>query len=265
MTKGPFGVASLLLFLSSCMPSAMPAPTATPVLIQIEQTDAPTLQILFIGNSHMYTNNLPMIFTRLASAGGHRVEADMAAKTGYLLEEHVADPDTLKKINGGKWDIVILQENSNIPQVPSKRDEQMYPAARALSRRISSLGAQTIFFMTWADPWAVADGRFEDFVEEQARITAAYWNIAQELDALVAPVGVAFEESLRQRRDLFLWKDTDYLHASHRGTYLAACVLYALIYRQSPEGLPYRSGLTEDTAQHLQSIAAQTVLTNSAD
>jgi hypothetical protein len=264
LTKGPFLVASLLLFLSSCTPSAVPAPTATPMSTQIAQIDAPTLQILFIGNSHMYTNNLPSMFTKLANAGGHPVEADMAAKTGYLLEEHVEDPDTLNKINESKWDIVILQENSNIPQVPSKRDEQMYPAARALNRRIRSIGAQTILFMTWADPWAVADGRFDDFVDEQARITAAYRNIAQELDALVAPVGVAFEQSLRQRRDLFLWKDTDYLHASHRGTYLAACVLYALIYRQSPERLPYRSGLTEDTTRHLQSIAAQTVLTDSA-
>ncbi len=53
LTKGPFGVASLLLFTRSCAPSAVPAPTAPPMSTQIEHTDAPALQILFIGNTHM--------------------------------------------------------------------------------------------------------------------------------------------------------------------------------------------------------------------
>ena len=257
-------VASLLLLLSSCAPSAVPTPTAAPAPTPTQQSDLATLQILFIGNSHMYTNHLPRMFARLAEAGGHPVKADMAAKAGYLLEEHVTDPDTSKKLDSAKWDIVVLQENSNIPQVASKRDEQMYPAARTLNQRIESIGAQTIFFMTWASAWKIADDRFDDFVEEQALITAAYQTIAQELDALLAPAGVAFETSLRQRRDLFLWKDNDYLHANHRGTYLGACVVYALIFRESPEGLSYKDGLTEDTARFLQSIAAEVVLADSA-
>jgi len=256
-------VASLLLLLSSCALSGGPTPTAAPEPTPTQQSDLATLHILFIGNSHMYTNDLPRMFARLAEAGGHPVKADMAAKAGYLLEEHVTDPDTSKKLDSAKWDIVVLQENSNIPQVASKRDEQMYPAARTLNQRIESIGAQTIFFMTWASAWKIADDRFDDFVEEQALITAAYQTIAQELDALLAPAGVAFETSLRQRRDLFLWKDNDYLHANHRGTYLGACVVYALIFRESPEGLSYKDGLTEDTARFLQSIAAEVVLADS--
>jgi hypothetical protein len=211
----------------------------------------------------MYTNDLPRMFARLAEAGAHPVKADMAAKAGYLLEEHVTDPDTLKKLDSAKWDIVVLQENGNIPQVASKRDQQMYPAGRTLNQRIESIGAETIFFMTWASAWKVADDRFDDFVEEQALISAAYETIAQELDALAAPAGIAFETSLRRRRDLFLWKDNDYLHANHRGTYLSACVVYALIFQESPEGLSYKDGLTEDTGRFLQSIAAEVVLADS--
>jgi hypothetical protein len=256
--------ASLLLLLSSCAPSAVPAPTATPAPTPTQQSDLETLQILFIGNSHMFTNNLPAMFARLAEASGHPVKADMAAKAGYLLEEHVTDPDTSEKLDSADWDIVVLQENGNIPQVASKRDAQMYPAARTLNQRIESIGAETMFFMTWGSAWKIADDRFDDFVAEQALITAAYQTIAQELDALLAPAGIAFETSLRHRRDLFLWKDNDYLHANHRGTYLGACVVYALIFRESPEGLGYRDGLAEDTARFLQGIAAEVVLTNPA-
>ena len=96
----------------------------------------------------MYTNNLPEMFTKLAEAGGFAVRADMAAKLGYLLEEHVADPDTSMKIDSAEWDIVFLQENAGVPRLPFRRDEQMYPAARILHQRIDSIGAQTIFFMT---------------------------------------------------------------------------------------------------------------------
>ena len=79
----------------------------------------------------------------------------------------------------------------------------------------------------------------------------------------MAPVGIAFQESLRQRRDLFLWL-FDHVHANRMGTYLAACVVYATVYRQSPEGLSYGAGLPEDTVRFLQSVAAETGLTASA-
>jgi hypothetical protein len=46
------------------------------------------------------------------------------------------------------------------------------------------------------------------------------------------------------------------------GTYLAACVFYAAIYAKSPEGLGYRADLPKETAQFLQTIANQTVLTD---
>ncbi|NIO68117.1 MAG: hypothetical protein GTN71_03430 [Anaerolineae bacterium] len=259
MTKRLCWIASLLLFLSSCAPSAG-TPSADPTSTQ--QSDPVTLQILFIGNSHMYTNNLPRMFARLAEAGGHKANVDMAAKTGYSLEDHVTDSDTLEKIDSAKWDIVVLQENMFIPGVESKRNEHMFPAARFLDQKIRNNGAQTIFFMTWASAWHIADNRLADFVDDQARISVGYQTIAQELDAPVAPVGIAFEKSLQQRPDLFLWKGDDYLHANGMGTYLAACVLYAFIYRESPEGLSYMPR-PEDTARFLQSIAAQTVLTDS--
>ncbi len=38
-----------------------------------------------------------------------------------------------------------------------------------------------------------------------------------------------------------------------------ACVFYADIFRQSPEGLSYQANLPADTAQALQKVAADTV------
>src|SRR5208282_4563589 len=73
------------------------------------------LRILFIGNSYTYRNDLPRMFARLANAGGHEVETDMVATGSFTLSNHLASSHTLKKIKSGKWDWVVLQEQSTIP------------------------------------------------------------------------------------------------------------------------------------------------------
>lgn len=274
MLKRSCLVLLLSLLLGACAPAALTptptptvsptrvptvAPTVTPSPTPAPTVDPVTLQILFIGNSQTYTNDLPKMFARLAKAGGHEADVDMSTKDGYLLREHVTDPDTLKKLAAAEWDIVVLQENGNIPRDESKLGEYMYPAARALDQMVKDRDARTVFYMTWAEPWLVLTGAFDDFFAQQVRVSTVHRTIAQELGADVAPVGDAFARSLQGRPDLLFWQN-DKIHPNHRGTYLAACVFYALIYQQSPEGLSYRAGLSEDTVQFLQSIAAETVL-----
>lgn len=264
----------LSLLLGACAPVApTPTPTVSPTAVPTVAPTVPpsptptlaptmdpvTLQILFIGNSQTYTNDLPKMFARLARSGGHVADVDMTAKPGYLLKEHVVDPDTLKKLGGAEWDIVVLQENSNIPRDESRVGDYMYPAARTLGQMVKDQGARTILYMTWAEPWYVFTDELDNFLAEQVRVSAVHRTIALELGADVAPVGDAFARSLQKRPDLPFWQN-DKIHPNYRGTYMAACVFYALIYQQSPEGLSYKAGLSDDTAQVLQSVAAETVL-----
>jgi hypothetical protein len=93
----------------------------------------------------------------------------------------------------------------------------------------------------------------------QAQVQAGYMEIADELDAIVAPAGIAWQNSLAQEPGPDLWQG-DGIHPSVAGTYLSACVFYAVIFQQSPEGLPYRAGLTIETARLLQQVAAEVVL-----
>jgi len=63
----------------------------------------------------------------------------------------------------------------------------------------------------------------------------------------------------RQDPQLNLWQD-DGSHPNEQGTYLAACVFYAVIFQKSPEGLSFTAQVPSETAGTLQKIAAQTVL-----
>ena len=85
--------------------------------------------------------------------------------------------------------------------------------------------------MTRCDTWAR-----QNRPETQASLTDAFLDLAEELDAVVAPVGIAWQDARREEPDLSLYF-RDGSHPDPTGTYLAACVFYAAFFGQSPEGL----------------------------
>jgi hypothetical protein len=224
-------------------------------------TGTSPVRILFIGNSLTFQNNLPEVFAELAQSGGYDVEVDMSAYGGWTLSDHAASPLTRDKIEL-KWDFVILQEQSVIPCMASEREQYMYPAVRTLYSMITDKGSTPILFMTWGRRNGFPDAGYSTFNKMQAEIYSGYMAIGDELDILVAPVGSAWLRALEKDVQLNLW-ETDGIHPSREGTYLSACVFYTTIFRQSPEGLLYTAGLSEEIAQVLQAAAAETVLQSS--
>ena len=221
----------------------------------------PCTRILFIGNSYTYVNDLPTMFAELAGAGGHPIETGMSAQGGWALEDHVKSADTIDTIKSSRWNYVVLQEQSEIPSVQDWRTQNMYPAARILVQDIRDIGAAPIFFVTWAHSSGLPTAGMQNYQSMQFQIDAGYLGIAQELNVPESPVGFAWLELWRQDPQLNLWQ-ADGSHPNEMGTYLAACVFYSVIFRQSPEGLSFTAGLPAETAKLLQNIAAQTVLTD---
>jgi hypothetical protein len=221
----------------------------------------PCTRVLFIGNSYTYVNDLPTMFAELAGAGGHRVETGMAAQGGWTLANHVNSSDTLEQIKSSEWNYVVLQEQSEIPSIQQYRTQQMYPAARVLVRDIRNIDATPIFFETWAHRDGWPENGLQNYESMQYQIDNGYLGIAQELNVTVASVGFAWMTVRRQDPQLDLWQD-DGSHPTEQGTYLAACVFYSVIFRQSPEGLTFTAQLPKETAQLLQKSAADIVLNN---
>ncbi|TMD87517.1 MAG: hypothetical protein E6I78_02265, partial [Chloroflexi bacterium] len=108
---------------------------------------APCTRVLFIGNSYTSVNDLPSVFANLARSGGHRVDAGKATADGARLADHASSSSTAAAITSAKWNVVVLQEQSQIPAVEQFRQAQMYPAARALVASVRQAGAQPMFFL----------------------------------------------------------------------------------------------------------------------
>ncbi len=221
----------------------------------------PPKTILFIGNSFTYVNDLPGLFTKLARSGGKLVAAGMVAPGGYKLIQHVNDGNTIQKLNSQKWDMVVLQEQSQTPAIEDDKYDIMYPAIRSFNEMIRKAGAVPILYLTWGRKNGDTELGYSDYASMQDSLTKGYMDIAQELSIEVSPVGAAWKTAHERRPELELWAG-DGVHPSLAGSYLAACVFYAVIYKKSPEGLGFKAGLDVDTASFLQTVASETVLTD---
>lgn len=259
---------SLLLFLVACTTRSEPsaARTAAPV------------RVLFIGNSYTYLNNLPEMLEGFARALAPDTPLDTEAVLvgGAMLRTHLARGVAPQRIREGNWNHVVLQEQSLLggPRIDGVAhlgdpEEVFFPAARQLAAQAASVNARPLFFMTWprkARP------------EAQAHLTQAYARIADELNAALAPAGLAWERVRREHPELELYS-SDGHHPGPAGTYLTACVLFASIFQRPCTGAPSTLrgapwtgtafdpsqtvtlvSLPESTARTLQRVASEVAL-----
>ena len=223
-------------------------------------------KILFVGNSYIYVNNLPLVLYNLALSNGDTIIYDSSAPGGYTLLQHTTNATTLSKINAQNWDYVVLQEQSQKPSFPpSQVQAETYPYATQLNDLILANDSctETVFYMTWGRKYGDASNcafypPLCTFEGMQARLRESYLEMANDNQAIASPVGEAFKYSRMADSTINLYS-TDNSHPSVAGTYLAACTFYATIFETSPVGLSYTAGLNTAQAAFLQQIAYQTV------
>src|SRR5687768_17235522 len=201
------------------------------------------LKVLFIGNSFTARNDLPGLIARLAAARGIDVEYKLISLGGASLRTHWNKGEAPEAIRRGRYDHVVLQEQSTLPV---KNAERMKENVRLFNEVIRAAGAKTALYMTWARQHAP---------EAQRAITDAYASVARETGATVVPVGVAWQNFLR-KHDRPVLHDKDGSHPSLAGSYLAACVFLQALLGQSPRGVTEQvPGLDPTDAELLQRAA----------
>jgi hypothetical protein len=193
------------------------------------------VRVLFIGNSFTFYNNMPEVLKTLGAsrAEGPRFEVQMVVAPGATLQQLWDGGEARSTIKSSKWDFVVLQEQTSlgsvflvngIPRITSV--EGFHQAVRQFVPEIKQSGAKAVLMLTPS---------YRDAPEEQGALNYAYFEIAREVGASVAPVGIAYQRARAgSQGDLWWW---DGIHPSNRGSYLTACVLYASVTNESPIGL----------------------------
>ena len=215
--------------------------------VRVEPPDS----ILFTGNSLTFYNNA--VYTHLrgllvAQDPSLRQKIFLKSMTisGARLADHAGGLS--QTLNARPWDVVVLQGHSREAIEPDMA-EAFEATIRRFAKEIRSKGAEPVLFMTWA---------YSDKPDMTARQARAFKHLGKKLKMMVIPVGLAFERALKMNPDVVL-HNQDRIHPSLEGTYLAAAVFYAALYRNSPLELDYDAGLEDDTARLLNQAAWETV------
>ncbi|MFO0808585.1 MAG: hypothetical protein U0746_08180 [Gemmataceae bacterium] len=204
------------------------------------------LKVLFVGNSFTARNDLPGLIARLAAARGRSLEHQLVSAGGAPLRRHWNAGEAATAIREGKYDCVVLQEQSTLP---IKSAVRMHESVRLFDAAIREAGAKTVLYMTWAR---------RHTPDSQQAITDAYTSIGRELGATVVPVGVAWQQFLTKHDEPTL-HDKDDSHPTLAGSYLAACVFLAALFDENPVGITDETaGLDAKDAALLQKSAWQT-------
>ena len=204
------------------------------------QSARDTLDILFVGNSYTYVNNLPGMIEEISSAlDGPVLHGSAHTHGGYTLRRHIEDGHVASLLSGvpatgGSWDWVVLQEQSTLgttydPDSGKLGKADAFRAAAAeLVAMVKAVGARPALYMTWAK---------EAFPSQAITLSETYRSAGAELGAEVLMVGDAWA-AVRRVRPEFVLHLSDGSHPNAAGSYLAACVIYAMLTGRSPVGAP---------------------------
>lgn len=214
--------------------------------------------VLFVGNSLTYFNDLPGLVEELSQTAGRSrpIRAAFVGSGGLTLEQQWERGDALERIYADSWDFVVLQEQSGRPVLAPDR---MATYVKRFDEAIRASGARTVLFM----PWPTISLR-----AAQPSVNARFKSLAASSDVLLAPVGTVWSNAQQRRSSIALY-DAGGNHPTLAGSYLAACVIYSTLRNQSAEGLPHAFAqshasdptdrLTAEQAAFLQQIAWQNV------
>lgn len=201
------------------------------------------MRILMLGNSFIFTNNMPQMLADLTGA-----EVVHHTRGGARLSEQL-NPNT--KLGGRtqaalqkeKWDYVVLQEMSHGPITAPK---SFFSSVEQLCRQIRANGAVPILFATWAYQrgGAKLTDKGWDYDEMVQKLSEAYRKAAQENNALIADVGRRFYE-WSDPQDLYA---ADGVHPSELGSHIAAETIAAVIQQHERR----RSNMPNTTKQALE-------------
>ena len=213
------------------------------------------LKILFIGNSFMYNHDMVSMERGLTEAAGIDAYIGTHYSLGQSLNYFIKDTSCWNIIRSKQWDYIVLQDNqlyycdsvgkldSMGSKLPVLHNNLVFQDS--IKKLIPCV--KIIYFAGWEKNGGFPQRFPGDNTDKMiSRILANYslLNNMPGVHNIIAPVGVAWIKGMEDRGELakdpfsnYSLYDDDGRHPEIAGSYLAACVLFATIFRQSPEGL----------------------------
>lgn len=229
--------------------------------LELARSDRPGVRVLFVGNALVSQNSMITMMRELAEGDPDAPPFFTVhyAPRGSTLDEAVREHELTNLLDDERWDYVVLQEHSQVVSRPGVREKRMLRAATRLDTMARQAGARTVLYLQPGYRSGDDENLGGDtFNRMQRRVVEGYSKLNGVLRALPAPVAHAWAEALLQQPELDLWH-RDGVRPSEKGSYLAACVFYAVLSHRDPGESGFTGPLDRAQARSLQETARRTV------
>lgn len=230
--------------------------------LKMIRVSAQTQQILFIGNSITYFNDMPQVFRDIAHEKGDSVDLTMYAPGGTGFQHHSVDNAVFDLFRNQTWDVIVLQPGSNESPAYSQSRETTLSQARILidSALTYSPCARILFYEISYGVWgnSAQDISTYNNTMDQIRLTAEYLSDSTGLS--YTPAGECLRHAWNEDPSVLLWGSTGDIHPNIKGSYLISCAFYAAIFHKPSSGNTVFNGNTVQDATYYQHISDSIVL-----
>jgi hypothetical protein len=189
--------------------------------VVVSSQKVPTQNVLFLGNSHTTTNDLPEMVMNLVESDRTRRRFNVTVRSGANLEQIAKSAEVKKLIQTGKFSDVVLQGAS---LSSSHKYDYSQAGAISLAKLAKHSKSKVWYFAEWPRKgW-----------KETPYILGIYQQIAKEGGGKIIPICKVWDAILKHNPRFDLWS-ADGNHASLLGSYTAALTIAAAL---TPEAKP---------------------------
>ncbi len=184
------------------------------------------MDILFVGNSHTFFNDMPRTFGKLWEAQtGEKARPIMLCHGGKSFSWHLKEYFELRyDLLFGGFDCAVFQQCAH----PFAGSDEEFEAGKRLAELAKKGGVRPVFALTWAE---------KAHPENQAKMNEFHRRLCGETGACLSPVGLVWQRVLAGDPEFPLYF-ADGEHASVYGDYLIAVTHCRLLSGRSVLGLP---------------------------
>lgn len=211
--------------------------------------------ILFIGNSYTYYNDMPSeIFLNMTESIGISLKVTSITKGGESLLGHATEGgEKYDEIESAfatkKFDFVILQDQSDTPAV---NREKYLAGLDHFVNKAKENGAKAYIYGTWPkkeghknlEKYGITKAEMAELLNSSFAYAAKKYDISA---AYVGPVFTAIEEA----NDLPDPYNADLSHPSYTGSFAAALCLLKTIFGTEPTAVSFCGKLTDEEARKI--------------
>lgn len=229
-------------------------------VLLFSQTD----QVLFIGNSMTYFNDMPVLFKDLAASKGKTVEVTSHTVGGAGFVNHINDNALYQTIRAKNYKYVVMQpgtgESAGYTHAVSLTAER----GRKLRDSIRKYSPCSKIFL-YEIPYGVpSQTEYNTYFNFQKIIKDSITKMSNLMQVEMIPAGESARAHYTATQDLALHGSYNDVHPGPQGSYLVAASVYAALFQDRIFPSTFYSGMTQNKAEYYQQLADGTFFMNPA-